>query len=100
MAAAFASEAAWALFSYLFSVRGARRLYAYVENHNGASRRLCERLGMRQERLFLEYVSFKKDDSGEPIFENTMQFAILRRNGFKAVSGSPLQDHAPRNKPA
>jgi [ribosomal protein S5]-alanine N-acetyltransferase len=80
----FATEAARALFSYLFSVRGARRLYAYVEDHNRASRRLCERLGMRQEGLFLEYVSFKKDESGEPIFENTMQFAILRKEWLQS----------------
>ncbi|PRD43626.1 GNAT family N-acetyltransferase [Phyllobacterium phragmitis] len=80
----FASEAARALFSYLFSVRGARRLYAYVEDHNRASRRLCERLGMRQEGLFLEYVAFKKDDSGEPIFENTVQFAILRKEWLQS----------------
>jgi len=75
----FASEAARALFTDLFTVRGARRLYAYVEDHNRASRRLCERLGMRQEGLFLEYVSFENDNNGDPIFENTMQFAILRK---------------------
>lgn len=75
----FASEAARALFAYLFTVRRARRLYAYVEDHNVASRRLCERLGMRQEGLFVEFVSFEADDNGEPIFENTMQYAILRK---------------------
>lgn len=94
----FASEAARALFAYLFSVKGARRLYAYVEDHNRASRRLCERLGMRQEGLFLEYVSFIKDDNGEPIFENTMQFAILRKEWRQ--SDDRLQDHPPCNKPA
>lgn len=75
----FASEAARALFAYLFTVRRARRLYAYVEDHNAASRRLCERLGMRREGLFIEFVSFEADDNGEPIFENTMQYAILRK---------------------
>lgn len=75
----FALEAARALFAYLFTVRHARRLYAYVEDHNAASRRLCERLGMRKEGLFLEFVSFKSDDNGVPLFENTMQYAILRK---------------------
>ena len=75
----FASEAARALFAYLFTVRHARRLYAYVEDHNAASRRLCERLGMRKEGLFMEFVSFEADDNGDPIFENTMQYAILRK---------------------
>lgn len=75
----FASEAARALFAHLFTVGHARRLYAYVEDHNVASQRLCERLGMRKEGLFVEFVSFEADANGEPIFENTMQYAILRK---------------------
>jgi ribosomal-protein-alanine N-acetyltransferase len=77
--AGFASESARALFEYLFTVKQARRLYAYVEEHNVASQRLCERLGMRWEGLFKEFVSFKTDDAGAPIFESTMQYAILRK---------------------
>lgn len=75
----FAAEAARTLFAYLFTIGHARRLYAYAEDHNVASRRLCERLGMRQEGLFMEFVSFEADDNGDPIFENTMQYAILRK---------------------
>ena len=75
----YAYEAAKALFVDLFTVRNARRLYAYVEDHNAPSRRLCERLGMRQEGLFVEFVSFTTEASGEPIYENTMQYAILRK---------------------
>lgn len=74
----YALEAAKALFSHLFQVKGARRLYAYVEDHNASSQRLCERLGMRKEGLFVEFVSFTTDDAGNPIFENTMQYAVLR----------------------
>ncbi|MBN9246725.1 MAG: GNAT family N-acetyltransferase [Hyphomicrobium sp.] len=77
--AGFATEAVRALFEYLFSVKQARRLYAYVEENNTASQRLCERLGMRREGLFKEFISFAKDDEGLPIFENTMQYAILRK---------------------
>ncbi len=75
----YAFEAATALIAYLFTARAARRLYAYVEDHNKPSRRLCEKLGMRQEGLFREFVSFKKDDDGVPIYENTMQYALLRK---------------------
>ncbi|MBV5265052.1 GNAT family N-acetyltransferase [Pinisolibacter sp. B13] len=63
----------------MFEVKGARRLYAYVEDGNFASQRLCERLGMRREGLFREFVSFVNDDQGNPIYENTTQHAILRR---------------------
>lgn len=77
--AGYATEAARALFEHLFAVMHARRLYAYVEEDNIPSQRLCERLGMRKEGLFREYVSFRKDDTGVPIYENTMQYAILRK---------------------
>lgn len=75
----FAFEAAQALFIHLFERLNARRLYAYVEDHNTRSQRLCERLGMRQEGLFIEFVSFGNDETGAPIYENTMQYALLRR---------------------
>lgn len=77
--AGFALEAARGLFAHLFTARGARRIYAYVEDHNLPSRRLCERLGMREEGVFKEFISFTTDAASVPIYENTMQFAILRK---------------------
>ena len=77
--AGYASEAARALFDHLFTAKEARRLYAYTEDHNTISQRLCERLGMRKEGLFKEFVSFTTDAQGAPIFENTLQYAILRK---------------------
>ncbi|MDR6522324.1 RimJ/RimL family protein N-acetyltransferase [Variovorax paradoxus] len=82
----YAREAAEALFAHLFTARAARRLYAYVEDHNGASRRLCEKLGMRAEGLFLEFISFRNDSQGQPVYENTMQYAILRKEWLRASS--------------
>ncbi|MCO8146457.1 GNAT family N-acetyltransferase [Rhodovulum tesquicola] len=75
----YAFEAAHALFTDLFEVQGIRRLYAYVADHNLPSQKLCEQLGMRREGLFLDYISFRNDDAGQPIYENTMQYALLRR---------------------
>ncbi|MBD0413923.1 GNAT family N-acetyltransferase [Oryzicola mucosus] len=75
----YAFEAARALLDHLFRAKGFRRLYAYVEDHNKPSQRLCEKLCMRREGVFVEFVSFTKDDAGNPIYENTMQYAILRR---------------------
>ncbi|MGN8079262.1 GNAT family N-acetyltransferase [Variovorax sp. 22077] len=82
----YAREAAEALFAHLFHARAARRLYAYVEDHNGASRRLCEKLGMRAEGLFLEFISFRNDAQGQPVYENTMQYAVLRKEWLLASS--------------
>ena len=79
----YAFEAAKAFFDYLFSTKGARRLYAFTEDYNTASQRLCEKLGMRREGLFMEFVSFVKDKSGNPIYENTYQYAILKKEWEK-----------------
>ena len=54
----YAYEAARAYFDYLFNVKNIRRIYAYAEDYNLSSQRLCEKLGMRREGLFKEFVSF------------------------------------------
>lgn len=84
----YAFEAAKAQFDHFFQARGFRRLYAYVEDHNKPSQRLCEKLGMRREGVFVEFVSFTNDDAGDPVYENTMQYAILRREWLPGA-----QDH-------
>lgn len=75
----YALEAATAFFDYLFYEKNARRLYAYTEDYNTPSQKLCERLGMRREGMFKEFVSFVKDEDGNPIYENTVQYAILKK---------------------
>ncbi|WP_294640671.1 GNAT family protein [uncultured Aureimonas sp.] len=77
--AGFALKAAQALFRHLFDDRGARRLYAYVEVDNAPSRGLCERLGMRLEGTFVEFVTFTDGPDGMPVYEDTIQYAIPRR---------------------
>ena len=75
----YAYEAARAYFEHLFSEKGARRIYAYTEDYNLSCQRLCERLGMRREGLFLEFVSFVNGPDGAPLYENTYQYAILKK---------------------
>lgn len=75
----YAYEAAYAFFDYLFKEKQARRIYAYTEDYNIPSQKLCKKLGMRQEGLFKEFVTFVNDDKGNPIYENTMQWAILKK---------------------
>ena len=79
----YAYEAAHAFFDYLFSEKGARRIYAYTEDYNLPSQKLCEKLGMRREGLYLEFVSFVKDEKGNPIYENTYEYAILKKEWEK-----------------
>ena len=75
----YAYEAAHAFIDYLFTKKGARRIYAYVEDYNLPSQHLCDKLGMRREGLFMEFVSFVKNPDGSPHYENTMQYAILKK---------------------
>ena len=74
-----AFEAAYAFFDYLCSQKNARRIYAYTEDYNLSSQHLCEKLGMRREGMFLEFISFVNHPDGTPKYENTMQYAILKK---------------------
>lgn len=76
----YASEAATAFLDFLFTDKEARRIYAYVEDDNIRSQKLCERLGMRKEACFLEFISFINNPDGTPKYENTLVFAILQKN--------------------
>lgn len=75
----YAYEAARAYYDYLFCQKGIRRIYAYTEDTNLPSQHLCERLGMRREGLFMEFVSFVNNPDGTPLYENTVQYAILKK---------------------
>ena len=75
----YASEAARAFFRFLYMSKGARRIYAYVEDDNYRSQKLCERLGMRREGLFKEFISFVNNADGTPRYENTCLYAQLKK---------------------
>jgi len=81
----YAAEAAKALLAYLFNEKEARRIYAYVEDDNYRSQRLCEKLGMRKEGCFMEFISFVNHSDGTPKYENTMQYAILKKEWLAAM---------------
>ena len=82
----YAYEAARAYFDYLFNQKGIRRIYAYTEDYNLSSQRLCEKLGMRREGLFVEFVIFVSNTNGTPRYENTMQYAILKKEWDGSVA--------------
>ncbi|WP_322925111.1 GNAT family protein [Paenibacillus campi] len=78
-----AGESAEAFLEYLYMQKNARRLYAYVEDDNVRSQKLCEKLGMRQEGCMLEFVSFTKNEDGTPKYENTYMYALLKWEWLK-----------------
>lgn len=82
----YATESAQALLRYLFTEKDARRVYAYVEDDNLRSQKLLEKLGMRKEGCFIEYISFTKNEDGTPKYENTFQYAMLKREWLELTS--------------
>lgn len=78
----YASESVAALFDYLFKVKGARRLYARVEDYNYSSQKLCERLLMRREGCFKEFVSFENEE-GKARYDDTYIYALLHKEWTK-----------------
>lgn len=83
----FACEAAAGLLDYLFREAGARRIYGFVEDDNIRSKRLCERLGMRREGCFKEFVTFVNNPDGSPKYEDTCVYAILEKEGSVVILG-------------
>ena len=83
----YAYEATCALFDYLFTRKGVRRIYSYVDDYNACSRHLCEKLGMRREGLFRSFVSFVDDADGNPVYENTIQYAVLKHEWMASRTG-------------
>ncbi len=72
-------EAATAYIDYLFKECNARRIFAYTEDYNISCQRLLEKLGFRQEGFYKEFVSFVNDADGNPVYENTYEYAILKK---------------------
>ncbi|MCR5614203.1 GNAT family N-acetyltransferase [Treponema sp.] len=75
----YMTEAARAYITYLFEKCGARRVYAYTEDYNLSCQKLLEKLGFRREGLYKEFVSFVNDEQGNPIYENTYEYAVLKK---------------------
>ncbi len=75
----YAYESSKAYFDYLFNNQNIRRIYAYAEENNLKSQKLCKKLGMRKEGEFKEFISFINNPDGTPHYENTWQYAILKK---------------------
>ncbi len=74
----YATEAAAALLRYAFDTLKAHRIIAECNALNYRSHKLMERLGMRREAEFKKNVYYRKDSFGNPLWQDTLQYAILR----------------------
>lgn len=55
------------------------KLHSMDEAKAEMKKRLGEKLGMRREGLFLEFISFVNSPDGTPRYENAVQYAILKK---------------------
>ena len=87
-----AREAVIGLLDYLFREAGARRIYGFVEDDNIRSKRLCERLGMRREGCFKEFVTFINNPNGTPKYEDTRVYSILKKE-WNSISAKSITNN-------
>lgn len=74
----YASEAAAALIRYGFAHWDIHRVVAHCNPENIASWRVMEKIGMRREGVFRQNIFFERDASGNPIWLDTFEYAILK----------------------
>lgn len=72
----YARESCEALIQQAFAT-GVHRIYAECDPENIHSWRLLEKLGFRREAHLRENVFFWKDEQGNPIWKDTLVYAIL-----------------------
>ena len=72
----YAIEALSAVIALAFR-EGAHRVYAECDPRNVPSWKLLEKVGMRREACFRQNIWFRRDENGNPIWKNTLVYAIL-----------------------
>lgn len=78
----YATEACGEVLEYGFTKLGAHRIAAMCNPLNTASWRLMERLNMRREGHLLKNIFFKRDKAGNPVWNDTYEYAILAEEWF------------------
>jgi RimJ/RimL family protein N-acetyltransferase len=73
----YAIESCNEILSYGFNQLKAGRIVAMCNPKNNASWKLLERLNMRREGHLIKNIFFKYDEKGQPIWNDTYEYAIL-----------------------
>lgn len=81
----YATEACRALLTDAFTRGNVHRVIAMCNPDNAASWKLMERLGMRREAHFRQNISFVQDAQGNPFWQDTYVYAILREEFLKTL---------------
>lgn len=79
----YAAEAARAVIDGAFTQSLAHRVIAMCNPENEASEHLMRRLGMRCEGRLVKNLYFHTDDSGQPVWLDTVMYAVLDEEWLK-----------------
>ena len=79
----YATEGCKKILEYGFKELKSRRIVAMCNPQNEPSWRLLERLNMRREGHLRKNIYFKCDEEGEPVWNDTYEYAILGEEWFK-----------------
>ncbi|WP_195576169.1 GNAT family N-acetyltransferase [Paenibacillus sp. 1001270B_150601_E10] len=74
----YATEACQRILKYGFEELGVHRVIALCNPENEPSWKLLERISMRREGIFRKEVFFKTTINGQPMWQDTYQYAILK----------------------
>lgn len=74
----YAFESMRALLKYAFNSMHARRIVARCNPLNESSWKLLDRVGFRREGTSLQNVFYIKDEEGNPIWQDTYEYAMLK----------------------
>ena len=87
----YATESAKAIIRYGFQELGVHRVISHCNPDNTASWKVLEKIGMRREGISKKNVFFRKTASGDPIWQDTYEYAILSDDALNQESGRGQQ---------
>ena len=73
-----ASESALALIQYGFAECGVHRVVAYCNPENIPSWRVMEKVGMRREGYLRQNIFFRRDENGNPSWQDSYAYGMLK----------------------
>ncbi len=76
----FAAEAAKAVIQNGFNEKEVHKITAHCNPKNISSWKLLERVKMKREGKLRKNIYFKKDKNGEPIWQDTYEYGILKED--------------------
>jgi ribosomal-protein-alanine N-acetyltransferase len=80
----YATESVKEIIQYGFKTCNVHRIFAHCNPNNILSWKLLERVGMRREGEFKKNIFFRKDENGNPKWNNTYEYALLREEFIKS----------------